>query len=330
MISTATTASRARTTLHVGGPVGERRRPGDAPRQIGRRRGRRPRRDRRRRAAAKARHAGQRARWASSSRSSIAERPRRRRGPRWPRASARTSWWSRSPRIPGVPGIAGRVRPRRPAAAVRRRPPPRATTCAVAELVRQTQPAVWQVCASLGSAGEVEDLVQETYLRALRALPRYRGEAPVRVWLLSIARRMCADHVRRRQRQRRLLDRLTIEAARHGDVAGRRRPRSATTPAAPARSRPPRGVRPDPARRAQLRGGGDVVGCPIGTIRSRVARARADLRCGTDATADVAPAEDRAGAAHRCWNDARMVCSAVSSSVGSWISRYSVAELSAG
>ena len=71
---------------------------------------------------------------------------------------------------------------------------------------------MWQVCAVLGSDGEIEDLVQETYLRALRSLPRFRGDAPVRLWLLSIARRTCADHVRRRQRQRRLLDRLTIEA----------------------------------------------------------------------------------------------------------------------
>ena len=122
---------------------------------------------------------------------------------------------------------------------------------AVGELVRLTQPAVWQVCAALGSAGEVEDLVQETYLRALRALPGYRGDAPVRVWLLSIARRVCADHVRRRQRRRRLVDRLT--RARAAPDVGR--PRSSTT-CSRARPRPPRGVRADPARRAQLRGGG--------------------------------------------------------------------------
>jgi RNA polymerase sigma-70 factor (ECF subfamily) len=31
---------------------------------------------------------------------------------------------------------------------------------AVAELVRRTQPDVWRLCCALGSAGEVEDLVQ--------------------------------------------------------------------------------------------------------------------------------------------------------------------------
>ena len=144
---------------------------------------------------------------------------------------------------------------------------------AVGALVRLTQPAVWQVCRALGSPGEEEDLVQETYLRALSALPGYRGDAPVRVWLLSIARRVCADHVRRRQRRRRLTDRL----ARHVG--------STAVP-------PPEIVDDlldglDPDRReafvlTQIVGlsyeeAAGVVGCPIGTIRSRVARARADL-----------------------------------------------------
>ena len=149
---------------------------------------------------------------------------------------------------------------------------------AVAELVRRTQSAVWQVCAVLGSDGETEDLVQETYLRALRALPRFRGDAPVRLWLLSIARRTCADHVRRRQRQRRLVDRMTIEAASSG-VAADVGDLSATVDLL---------LRLDPDRReafalTQLAGlsyeeAAVVVGCPIGTIRSRVARARDDLR----------------------------------------------------
>jgi RNA polymerase sigma-70 factor (ECF subfamily) len=158
---------------------------------------------------------------------------------------------------------------------------------AVAELVRRTEQAVWQVCAVLGSEGEIEDLVQETYLRAVRSLPQFRGDAPVRLWLLSIARRTCADHVRRRQRQRRLLDRLWVEAACHGDAvdAG---DVSATVDLL---------RRLDPDRReafalTQLVGlsyeeAATIVGCPIGTIRSRVARARDDLRAATE-TAVVA------------------------------------------
>lgn len=144
----------------------------------------------------------------------------------------------------------------------------------MAELVRRTQPAVWRLCTALGSPGEEEDLVQETYLRALRALPTYRGEAPVLPWLLSIARRTCADHVRRRQRQRRLFDKV-----------------AASTPDEPAPA--PDAPLDDliaklgPDRReafvlTQLIGlsyhdAAAAIGCPVGTVRSRVARARAEL-----------------------------------------------------
>jgi len=144
---------------------------------------------------------------------------------------------------------------------------------AVAELVRRTQPAVWQLCSALGSRGEVDDLVQDTYLRALRALPDYRGDAPVQAWLLSIARHVCADHVRRRQRQRRLIDRVAANTV--------------STASSPPDTIDELVRRLEPDRReafvlTQMIGlsydeAAEVAGCPIGTIRSRVSRARADL-----------------------------------------------------
>ncbi len=144
---------------------------------------------------------------------------------------------------------------------------------AVSELVRSTQERVLRVCRSLGSPGDEEDLAQETYLRALRSLHSYRGDAPVLVWLLSIARHVCADHVRRRQRHRRLVDRIT---------------RYTTAPSAPADQHLDEllEVLDDDRREAfvltQLVGlsyeeAAGVIGCPIGTVRSRVARARAAL-----------------------------------------------------
>lgn len=144
---------------------------------------------------------------------------------------------------------------------------------AVAELVRRTQPEVWRLCVALGSPGEEQDLVQETYLRALGSLGSYRGDAPVRAWLLSVGRNVCADHVRRRERQRRLLDRV------------RPHPLDAVTPAHSSVDDLLAGLSVD-RREAfvltQLLGlsyeeAAAALGCPIGTVRSRVARARADL-----------------------------------------------------
>jgi RNA polymerase sigma-70 factor, ECF subfamily len=145
---------------------------------------------------------------------------------------------------------------------------------AVRELVRCTQPVIWRLCGVLGSPGEEDDLVQETYLRAFRSLASYRGEAPVTSWLLAIARRVCADHVRSRVRQRRLLGALT-QVAEDVWVAPAGSPTWDLLQAI------------DPDRReafvlTQVAGlsydeAAVVLDCPIGTIRSRVARARADL-----------------------------------------------------
>lgn len=72
--------------------------------------------------------------------------------------------------------------------------------------VRRTQPEVWRFCASLVDPAAADDLTQEVYLRALAALPAFRGEGSSRTWLLTIARRTCADEIRRRVRSRRLED----------------------------------------------------------------------------------------------------------------------------
>ncbi len=55
----------------------------------------------------------------------------------------------------------------------------------------------------LGGAGadhsELDDLVQETFIRAFRALESWRGEAAFRSWLLSIASNLLKDQYRRRR-----------------------------------------------------------------------------------------------------------------------------------
>ena len=148
---------------------------------------------------------------------------------------------------------------------------------ALGHVVRETQPAVWRLCSSLGSAGGVDDLVQETYLRAMKSISSFRGETPVQVWLLAIARRVCADVVRRRQRTRRLIDRIMVntptEHAMSGDATGEHVVELLTDIDAERR---------EAFVLTQVVGlsyqeAADVIGCPVGTVRSRVARARADL-----------------------------------------------------
>lgn len=129
--------------------------------------------------------------------------------------------------------------------------------------------------ASLVDADDVEDVVQDTFVRAWGSVHRFRGEASGRTWLLAIARRAAADAVQGRVRRRSLTERLV--AVRPATRAG--------LPEWASVENLLDGL--DPTRRqafvlTQLLGlsyeeAAGVCGVPIGTIRSRVARARAEL-----------------------------------------------------
>jgi RNA polymerase sigma-70 factor (ECF subfamily) len=150
---------------------------------------------------------------------------------------------------------------------------------ALERFVGETQGDVWRLCRYLGDAQHADDLAQETYERAIGSLHRYRAEGPARGWLLTIARRTCVDHTRRSVRRRRLDDRVQRNVTTAGsfevsDPTGRvdlddlldtldddRRSAFVLTQVL--------GLHYDEAA--------EVLECPIGTVRSRVSRARADL-----------------------------------------------------
>jgi RNA polymerase sigma-70 factor, ECF subfamily len=145
---------------------------------------------------------------------------------------------------------------------------------ALERFIAETQRDVWRMCRYLGDPDTADDLAQETYERAIGSLHRYRADGPARHWILTIARRVCVDSTRRRRRgrrlQRRLADEPTMlsmpsEVAELDDLLAQldhdRRAAFVTTQVL--------GLRYDEAA--------DLLDCPIGTIRSRVARARADL-----------------------------------------------------
>ena len=85
---------------------------------------------------------------------------------------------------------------------------------ALAEWVSGTQSDVWRLCAHLVDRQAADDLTQETYLRAVPALKGFRGDAPIRSWLLTIARRVCAQEIDQRSRGRRLTTSLKAELER--------------------------------------------------------------------------------------------------------------------
>lgn len=150
---------------------------------------------------------------------------------------------------------------------------------AAAAFIHATTAQLRRMLRYLGDPEHVDDLVQETYLRAFAALPRYAQRSPARLWLLAIARRVAADHVRHAQRR----PRSTPGVDWHREVDSRTRVPSpaglvAVQEAIAALETERReafvltrvlGLSYDEAAQA--------CGCPVGTIRSRVYRARADL-----------------------------------------------------
>ena len=53
----------------------------------------------------------------------------------------------------------------------------------------------------VGDATETEDLTQEVFLRAFLGVERFRGTAAFSTWLYRIASNICVDALRRRQRE---------------------------------------------------------------------------------------------------------------------------------
>lgn len=149
------------------------------------------------------------------------------------------------------------------------------------EFIELTYQQVQRFIGHLCDPSEIEDLTQETYLRAMSGLRRFAARSSARTWLLSIARRVAVDHVRSAVRSprttsleanetavTRVLDRAPSRFENTvlighllADLAVERREAFVATQVL--------GLSYDEAA--------VVCDCPVGTIRSRVARARIDL-----------------------------------------------------
>lgn len=163
---------------------------------------------------------------------------------------------------------------------------------ALADFVRATQDDVWRFVAHLTDVDRADDLTQDTYLRALGSLGSFEARSHARAWLFGVARNTVADEVRRvgrrplEPRPSEWFEAVHQPSAQAGLAVELRDVLDAL----------------DRDRReafvlTQLLGfsyaeTAQVCGCAVGTVRSRVARARAQL-------IDLWPTTDDAPA-HRC------------------------------
>lgn len=153
---------------------------------------------------------------------------------------------------------------------------------AVERLVRALQRDVLRYVAHLCADPQaVDDLAQDTFLRALGSLHRFEGRSSARSWLLSIARRAVIDSYRYAAARPRLHDVPDWQAA-----VERAQPRGLPGFDDGVALLDLLALLPAERREAfvltQLLGlpyadAAALSDCPVGTVRSRVARARATL-----------------------------------------------------
>lgn len=155
------------------------------------------------------------------------------------------------------------------------------------ELVRRYQaPIVNLVRALTGGDTDAEDLAQEAFVRAWRGLRRFRGDSAFRTWLYGVTVNVVRTHYGRRKRFRRLF------WVGGGETEGGPEPADPDTGIEDALvmrnaiDRALAALPPDLREAVTLRDVqgleyreiADVLGVPIGTVESRIFRARQKLR----------------------------------------------------
>jgi len=166
----------------------------------------------------------------------------------------------------------------------------RGDTSAFNELVLMYQTTVYNVALrTLGHPEDAADATQEAFLAAYRAIREFRGGS-FKAWLVRIAVNTCYDLLRRRQRRPSTsLDVIVEESGDQADFADRRVGPERAALGAETISTVERGLQALPPDQriivvlCDIQGlsyeeAAEAEGVAIGTVKSRLSRARARLR----------------------------------------------------
>ena len=162
----------------------------------------------------------------------------------------------------------------------------RADTGAWNEIIERYGSRIYNLALRFASSpAEAEDLTQDIFLKLFRNLDRYRGDVPLVAWALRLSRNLCIDHYRS-QRARREKEFVSDEVLEQ--VSGSEDP-GARSQALEDRRLIYAALAEMPEGQAEVVVLCDLQGftyeeiaafyeVPVGTIKSRLHRARARLR----------------------------------------------------
>jgi RNA polymerase sigma-70 factor (ECF subfamily) len=136
---------------------------------------------------------------------------------------------------------------------------------------------------------EAEDLVQETYLRALQAAHQFEAGTNLRAWLFQILRNSFFSRYKKREREPEVVDPQTLDAIAAGPGSGGEAVRHAGMSDGTLGVDLTAALRqlPEEYRSVVLLADVEdftmtevagIMGCPVGTVKSRLFRARAILQ----------------------------------------------------
>ena len=158
---------------------------------------------------------------------------------------------------------------------------------AFAEIVKRHQRAVYRVAYGLTrNAADADDLAQETFVRAYQALGRFRAGEPLHPWLSRIAVNLCYSLFRRRTRRPETSIEPLVEAGHQWSAGEDPADETAERERAVHLEQAFAGLSQEHQAVLVLRVVQELsyeeiaaaLGVPIGTVMSRLSRARAELK----------------------------------------------------
>ena len=145
----------------------------------------------------------------------------------------------------------------------------------------------------LRAHADAEDAVQDAYIRAFRAFDQHQGQ-DVKPWLLTIVRNVCYRRLQERRRSANVIsldEALSTRPGSLGDgamISAQRSPEQAAVNSSEKAMLTAAMAELPPVFREVIvlreieelsyREIADVIGAPVGTVMSRLSRARAELR----------------------------------------------------